>query len=221
MRPFPPRLYKYLGLVEHAQNLLDRGQVRIGTLFDFRKDDIHDPERGDDDEGTPYTFVQFADVTLTANSSADTLEQAFLRRYAGTAITQPMHFRDHTLMLERVDENAYVYCLSDRWSEDLLDVFNAEACVEVVNPAGFFRALSDHVVDRFHTKRTQAGPVTYDVLDGPYRSVHELPSCFVKHPRFSRQCEHRLVWYTDASPITPELVAVPALTSFVRPLQMS
>ena len=44
----PSRLFKYLR-PEHAQSLLCRGDVRVGTLFEFRE--IEDAERGDPGEG--------------------------------------------------------------------------------------------------------------------------------------------------------------------------
>lgn len=56
------KLYKYLKR-QHAESLLHDGEIKIGTLYDFRRQESVDMQRGDKNEGRMnYTYVVSEDT---------------------------------------------------------------------------------------------------------------------------------------------------------------
>ena len=59
----PSRLFKFFSQEKHARALVERGELRIGTLHEFRSTDGWDSVRGDAGEGHPPRVARDRGVT--------------------------------------------------------------------------------------------------------------------------------------------------------------
>ncbi len=74
----PAALYKFFGKEAQAQDLVERGTVRIGTLYDFRAQEELDPVRGDAGEGQFTITLESAQrETITAENAPSYLKDYF------------------------------------------------------------------------------------------------------------------------------------------------
>src|SRR5690242_17321987 len=67
-RTIPARLYKYQVAI-HAEAMVTRGQVRVGTLHEYRDADRLGDEVGDSREGCLSTIQEFTEETVITSSN--------------------------------------------------------------------------------------------------------------------------------------------------------
>lgn len=146
-RPWPPRrLYKYI-CREHGEKMTTAGEVRIGSLQAYR--DIYEsssaPVRRDEKDGiigVKGTIKGFSAGPEGADKHAQ-LKRVFIDAPGANVI-----IRDLDSDATSVSEPLYVYCGSDEYREDLVQLFckdcgpDNEDTIVIDNPNAFFMALS-------------------------------------------------------------------------------
>lgn len=114
-----PALYKYLPS-KHASAFLDRGEILFRNLTYFRQQE--GKVRGDPYEGIhkdhPGTDVVLKNVTQGFNSVG---KFSFLNSTNSDLV--------------------FAFCLSERFSKDLMVEFESDACIEIFQPIEFIRRV--------------------------------------------------------------------------------
>jgi hypothetical protein len=206
------KLYKYLQ-PEHARGLLERGTVRIGTLYDYRRNELG-AAIGDENEGQSRTEhgVDFA-VDMSRPENQSWVSRSLLR-------THPMQtgimVRDSTFYIEDEDPDCFLYCMSHRFSGRAMRAFKADACVEILQPGRFIETMVTALRTRGYVLRATLSPCDYSgrVRD---ENAERLPPVLIKDPHYSYQSEIRLIM-EPASPakLEPFIESIPELTAFCR-----
>jgi hypothetical protein len=214
------RLYKYWPL-EHVQNLVTHGKVRVGTLDEFRK--MEAGFRRDEGEASG-TFreqsghrASFRDLTPMGRSVAD--------RAMGPA-SRSIVFDRCTFQASQVHPNAYAFCTSRELSRAA--AAGAVACFEIVDPVGFFERLSDGVHKELTRLAYRSGlmgagveatcrPVMYGSRERSAAEYGKVDVAFLKPPEFEFENEFRFLWRSPVLPAGPwHEWTDPALTDLVR-----
>ncbi len=113
-------LYKYLP-AKHIDAFVRRGEVLFRALSYFR--DYEDAQiRGDEFEGTKLFRPKDGNVI----TFVDTQEKRVL---------------PHTFESSANEDDIFIFCMSTIFSADLAAQFNADACVEILNPAVFIAGV--------------------------------------------------------------------------------
>lgn len=186
MKPLPT-VYKYTHR-EHAEAMINEGKVRLGTLYDYRRQE-HGGAIGDTDEGI-YKVFSDEDFEYTGPSGASPFHRHFIKG-EGHARFQGIRFEHR-----RVTHNAYMFCCSSEFSESMMQKYRAEpgydACVRINAPVRFFDEISK-VLGREITDWV-VGNCVYLKREFHHTQEPDTSPGFVKDPLYAWQKEVRAVW---------------------------
>jgi hypothetical protein len=188
-------MYKYMNS-RWARRFLRHGELRIGTLYDFRDEERLGPDIGDRVEG--MKFVSRRGFTELDTGNPDSIPH-FLKQRIN--VTPPNRLRITVLdgiggKLE--DPDSYVLCAAEVFDPGLMRRLGCDTCIEILNPDEFFRALSmklRNVANSFWG----AAKVMYRPRE---MAVHEdtgIPPTFIKAERYAYQREIRGMWPAKTS----------------------
>ena len=215
-----PPVYKY-GKREHIEALTRRGQILVGTLYDFRDRERHSSAMiADPLEG--IKVVTECVFELRPETHAPLTRRAF-GVPPGTP-TPTMIIRNNLMRLQHRTENLWIYCVSGTLMSTtamkaVMDP-SYDAVAEIRNPEVLHELVCDEL-DRRHPLRNTWGVwVTYRNREGPYADDDGIDAAVIKPPIFARQDELRMI-FAPATPITEKniLLEVPPLVSCCRMLR--
>lgn len=195
---------------QYAHAMVDRGSIRIGTLFDFRNQQAHRYSIGDWQEGDPHALAIFDHLELRPGEPPPPFLGGVFEPDPGG----PTTFEQLVVEKRGTDQDFFVVCVSAEYSTTLLTQAGYDACVRINNPRGFFQALTNAIEDR--VSEWSVHPCTYGVRHGPYGPAHDTPTVWVKDARFGGQSEVRAVWTPKAYPIQPFSIEIPDIRPFLR-----
>lgn len=190
----PPVLYKYLP-ARFAVRMLLLGEVRIGTLGEYRAADSDDRARADRLENVRPTHVRIDDVTLRLGEPAHpVIDRYFERpRIGGHALRLK-----NCLILGNPDNRGpgpdrFLYCTSTKLRIELLERFaGCDACVRIEWPEEFHLRIFQSLWDRVEC--LEGGKVEYGPKDGTCGIWHTHPAWMVKESRYAWQSEFRAIF---------------------------
>lgn len=139
-------LYKYIKK-EHARSMMQQGIIRIGTLYDFRKNKRK--EIGDKNEGTKTSITHFLEGALIKDKQDWDDKLGHLNgsniNYVQGNIVIPKDAR-----LNRVEDvpDAYIYCASKIYDATLKSKFSDSACIEICNAEKFSKEILKKLVSK-------------------------------------------------------------------------
>ncbi len=179
---------------KHADNFFKHGELRIGTLYDFRNEEKHGSEIGDKDEGTKtlttdgYHFIDTADSSTIPSWYAKGFNDSF--KLVDAARLQ-IHARDGVRVRLTIPDR-YVFCMSDDYDSGLIENGGYSACIRIHNPGDFFAALSKEM--RRKANWLGWGKCRYRprLILGDHDD--ELEPALIKEERYSYQKEVRAIW---------------------------
>jgi hypothetical protein len=212
----PPVLYKFFREEAHADALAMRGEVRIGTLYDFRAQEGLDPIRGDAGEG------QFTITLESAHPATITAENApwYLKNFI---VQSGMPILSHGGTINAVGNypDSYVFCASAVRTSALAAGYGPY-CVRIHHVVGFFTALSRHLTDDIGiASKAHLGAFGWCQYED--RSIKATsvateippqPVAFIKKGERGDELEVRAVWYPAEQNPSARLVTCPELMAF-------
>lgn len=133
-------LYKFLKK-EHADSLFNKGELKIGTLYDFRDQEKYGDARGDEGEGTKeeYDKIDYMEIENAKSNSLDTLANEFIKIKEGVTGTtlSNVEFRK-----KYNSPNYYIFRMSGEFDEKLYEKFQSDVCVKIKSPYKFIHSIS-------------------------------------------------------------------------------
>ncbi|MBW2569099.1 MAG: hypothetical protein JRE23_07670 [Deltaproteobacteria bacterium] len=208
-------LFKFLKN-DHTQTLLNYGQIRVGTLFEFRDSEKYSGLIYDNGEGQKQISVYFNRVELTGNELA-----AFGIPIGGEG---KVNLYGSTIGLRQDSPDCYIYpTTSSFFSSTLIQAVDdgKESCVMIKNPEQFFNVLTQNF-----NKGTYIGifPCLYgdrqlnldwDKHKEYIKVLSSVPASIVKPSKHIVYREVRTLWLKNSDRIKPEIFNVPELINFV------
>ncbi|RYU62456.1 hypothetical protein EWI61_02930 [Methylolobus aquaticus] len=215
-------LFKYLAR-EHLRAFLSRGTVRIGTLYEYRQIEKFGAVVGDVNEGSHQTELSVpggAEIDLSTNSS----EAEFFRTHVLSPELQDAKVKfilqdGAKLIVNSNSQNLYIYCVTHEFSAEVMKEFGCDSCLEIVNPDGFFAALSKRI--RHKATFNSYGPITYANKYTHYTNPHERHPAAVKSPEYGYQKEWRAIWIPVKPPRKSLIIDAPRAIHYCRPYKPS
>jgi hypothetical protein len=184
---FREPLFKYMKR-SHALALIKKGQMRIGTLYEYRNVERHGVLVGDAREGSKGAVVR---VPFLEASSTEELPE-FARDMGVRIGPGRVTFENSTFLRTEESPDFYIFSASRHFDAVQMRLMGYDACVRIDNPESFFRAVSHsfrHAGDYqgFHACH-------YIERDLPPDQQHDIHPALLKDPSYSPQAEVRAVW---------------------------
>jgi len=214
------KLFKYCKQA-HAKRMVKNGQVRIGTLHEYRNDDRYNEQIADAQEGRAVQFLQAerrTEIDLLAGTDA---ASAFARGVISgwdslpegssvKLVLEPASGLEH-----RFDfPDQYMYCATERADFGSMKSLGYDTCVEISDAEAFFSLITWHLPS--FTGRYCAKPVTYAERRVCFVDRHADHPAFIKPASYEHQREFRMMWEPATRPISPFVVSVPGLGRYCR-----
>lgn len=204
----------------HIENFLSKGQIRIGSLFEYRDHEKYKGKILDTDEGRKQISVYFENVTF---KDEDGKKLSSLGFEVGKGANVKLSNTTFSFKLD--SPNCYIYSTSAVFStETLIQAVSDgyDSCALIVNPDDFF---SD--INNMFKKGKALGyfPCLYgdrDIIlnwdtDKDYIKILEIvPASIIKPVSLQVQKEVRGIWLPYAKSIEPEIIEIGSLTGYIK-----
>ena len=206
-------LYKYTAH-EYAHNIVNNGDIWLGTLHGYQKEEDLGNEVGDKEEGVLRRGLNVERYSLEQDhQDKEFIEENFSKVISGFRGAKDVILDKVSFVQNVQTPNCYVYStsLSTKNHERKLEVFG-DTCVVIKDPYLFFSSIVKQLWKEI-SKYSRCFPVQYYNRDVHYSEVHPDFAAFVKPTLYSWQDESRVVLFPKPEflPIKPHLIRVPDL----------
>lgn len=142
------RLFKYLPK-EYLKAFFRTGSLKLGTLYEYRKVEVYGTVIGDQDEGLHKTELFLpggGEIELaSASPEADFFRKHVLRPDQQDSNVKIVLEDGARLIAHSNSQDLYVYCMTSEFDEGVMRQFGCDACMEILRPRDFFRAISKRI----------------------------------------------------------------------------
>lgn len=208
---FPRLLYKLMK-PEHAEALVKRGEIMIGTLSGYRQ--IEREFSKDSLEGTSIHVGIIDDRHGSSFPEEFRVSKDHIGRGHGNVFMEECAVIEHRSLPEY-----YVWCSSLRLGTEMIRRRDGyDACIQVFDPQGFITELDNTLRSAVpHCRTLYHGSVQYGTpiytISGPNpASQHVL----VKPNTLRWQREYRTAWYSGKTFDKPMILTSPELRKYCR-----
>lgn len=197
--------------------LMALGNIRIGTLHDFRKTE-HKKGISDVNEGRKKVSHYIPHVT---EKDVGSIHWEALSKFGAIQIEggENINIIDASLAQEFNHPDCFVHCTSADYSSQVLQQFEgADSCVEIIDLIGFYRRLTETLNSIMPVRFLNICKVAYmqrhEKWNGKDWGVHPA---LIKEPEFKRQVEIRAIWLPKFSgPLAPVVINDIGLMKYCR-----
>jgi hypothetical protein len=182
-------LYKYLKR-SYADDLITRGTVRIGTLYEYRKIDLKNTARTDFMEGSQIFRVEGSISTSRPSAGLD-----YIRRFTNFQGSELSG--DNAFVHEIGSPDCYLYCTTSSFDERAMSEFGDDACVRIIDPHAFFEIITAELARRALVKSAAVvAECIYGPKSQPFTSDNpgKLAGWRLKPMAHAHQREVRAMW---------------------------
>lgn len=146
-------LYKYIRR-EYLHKLLSHGEIRIGTLFEYRQTETYGLVIGDDAEGRE---------SFSTNRPLQDLRTVRFAAKHNVHLTNVVsHGSGDGFRVDVESLDYYIYCVTRSFSEEAMRDFGCDACVLIRNPEEFFGCITQKLhTDCGMLQRHEVRPIVY------------------------------------------------------------
>ena len=195
-------VYKYLPK-EHAESMVCEGDIRIGTLYDYRRTESYGKEIGDENEETSTKYSH--DQEIKTGDQLNPFESEVI-----TGVGPGMTVFSNYIEKKYVSENLYLYRVSLVYDHNILNLLNDDfpdehydTCVKIDNLKEFIGDISQALESK--AKFMGCLPCSYRQRKFHYSEENESPA-IIKDPKYSYQNELRFMWSSNNSNVKIEPV---------------
>ncbi len=194
-------LYKYINK-KYLDDIFIHGRIKIGTLYEYRKEEELGLIVGDKEEGQHNTTLG-GDEALEIDLGQNTLEAEYFRnhvlrpdqRHSKVKIIME---KGAKLIANTNSPNYYIFCMTSKYSEEVMKEFECDACIEIFNPEHFFKIISR--VIRHKATFDGAYEITYGNKTTDHLNPHTVHPAILKDERYINQEEVRAIWVPKKEP---------------------
>jgi len=215
-------MYKYTEK-KFAHLLYKYGYLRLGTIFDFRKNE-HNKGIFDQDEGKKYVTHQPGIITVSASNYEDfkaSDQSKALEDLANININKgaTVGFFGTKFYREFQSPNAFIFCTSSELSKSAMhSIENADTCIEIIDPYNFYTAITNELSKFYSINYIGYRPIEYKSRNINWApNHHENHPAFLKEKDFEVQKEIRAIWApTQDIIITPTFLLCPKASKYIK-----
>lgn len=202
----PQKLYKYC-MSEHLQTFSETGELRIGTLFNFRRTEEHSGDCGDHEEGIKSIYENIgvakgSDLSDFARRSIKARNDAL---FIGCRVERITKSRDY-----------YIFSVSRSFSWDIAQRIEPkyDACIVIDGPLGFLGAIVTCMGNKIKNQWYLMA-CHYSDRSVEYTKKNDIHPATLKDPKYAYQEEYRLIMVPSISQaIIPVMITCPSAIKF-------
>lgn len=207
----------------HLNNLVKRGEIRIGTLHEYRNSEYS--------EGIYDNTEGLKRVNLKLNGamdlfSRDPYTQKLKRNFFRGILNIPdgviLDGDGSTISREVNHPNCFIFCASSQRVDQVPKTFGYDSAVKIINPENFIEIISKEMKARFGAELSYFGEIKYKSKEEEWNGVDfgNNPSLY-KDESFAYQSEVRAIWTTpNSNSAEPIILQIPELKKYVHPIQL-
>ena len=202
-----PNAFKYMER-KWAKPLLSMGLIRIGTLYDFRKQE-HGKGISDQDEGTKNISHR---VNAKSAKQIESFEKNFFEgSKIGDLINKGVNiiFNENEFINQYNSQDLYIYCLSSKFSKKTMESFErADTCLWLTKPDLFLKIITNEMNSITPTRFRGIHKAIYSTRNESWNGEHGYHPSLIKEPKDSIQYEIRAIWepMNNLKPIKPQII---------------
>lgn len=210
-------LYKYIKK-EHLDSFFKQGIIKIGTLYRYRDEEQLGNVIGDKHEGTHFTELD-SPHRQTINLSDNSAEAQFFKQHLLRPDQQNLNINvimeaGAKIISQSHSPDFYLYCVTSRYDPNMMKAFECDACIEIIDPDNFFRAISK--VIRHKGKYGGYHKVVYQNKVTDHLNPHTVHPALQKDTKYYNQHEIRAIWKPIKKPKSDLFIQVPKAIKYCR-----
>ena len=184
-------LYKFME-PQWADALVAGSSVRIGTLEDFRKSEMHQAGKTDPDEGTIKVKGRNSRLDIDIRNPLGKQLQKYGHNWTNSYIED-----DGPVQMEVQIHNAYILSMARRSDPEVGLGIDPKytCCVEIKDPL----KMAQEITKSMQAKRVPLVNLSFRSVIYKERTIDETgeldASVFIKGPQFKLDEEYRYAWY--------------------------
>jgi hypothetical protein len=199
-------LFKYLHK-QHALNLVNGGIVRIGTLYEFRKEEEYGKIVGDREEGKKSARYIANDDIWTSSNIPNFAKNFFNLSKGGVVV-----MGNSVLEAHQQSDDYFIYCTTLSYDKDTMIAFGSDSCIRIENSEMFFSIISNTLISEGIYQGLH--PCIYKKRYLPHYEYNEIHPAILKDPSFSYQQEIRALWKPRKSSISSKILMCPSICKY-------
>ncbi|MFN0205745.1 MAG: hypothetical protein ACKVS6_05470 [Planctomycetota bacterium] len=184
----------------HADRAIRLGEIRIGTLYEYRDIEKHNNLIGDDGEGK---IERNRFVPGTETWTGDNIPE-FARESFKIDPGKSVSWSNLTFVYQEQSENYYLFSASQQMNCSVMKARGYDACIVIRNPSKFFGAISRFI--RYKAKYLTCNACIYTDRVSSTEKPQLMHPAFIKPPIYAEQTEVRALWKPHAFPIKPIII---------------
>lgn len=174
-KPFFEKLYKYINN-EYAEKFFSSGLVRIGTLYDYRKNEIYGPQISDKDEGIKSTYINDDKMVWEKPEDVPEFARDIFNLESGLKVNLYGSGGNIRIVKKYVSPDCYIYCVSETFDKNMMRRLGYDTCIEINDPINFSIAFSKCL--NKDIKNIHLGKCEYIQRDQYYTQATKTHPCF-------------------------------------------
>lgn len=210
-------LFKYQPK-EYVKGFFSKGNLKIGTLYEYRKIEIYGNAIGDDAEGIISTDFELPNGG-TIHMGQDSREAEFLRSIPGLSElpsgVKIVMAKGAKIIDQNHSPDAYIFCTTAEFDPNVMKEFGG-ACFEIVQPEKFFKIISRAI--RHQAILVGTAPITYRSRQTDWERPHTVHGSMIKADKYAYQKEVRTLWNPLKESVKPLFIKVPDAIKYCRPM---
>lgn len=216
-------LYKFLKQ-QHALTFMQTGEIRIGTLHEYRKCEEYGPEIGDQGEGSKRTVC-----VDSVDSATQVLAHPFLSNFIRVSPGAEVIIHDALFITQEESKDLYIYSMTESLIPATAQEFGYDSCLVIKQPMSFFSCIDaalrlvTSVENGFRVEKCIYVPRTqFHILEHGIAPAagHQAHPAFIKDIRYAYQREVRAIWEPTEAIIRPIILRCPQATKHCELYEM-
>lgn len=210
-------LYKFLSR-KYFDKFFETGSLRLGTMYDFKRTEVHGLSRGDSSEGKHRIRRIVNEPMVLTGNEQEPLISDIISTNGGT-----VNLSNTTFVKVQQDGDGFIFCTSYFFSEQIFKNWhsenNVDACYEIVDPQGFIRAISNAISNSAYFFENHNITYTDEHIDYLSNQAPIHPAFTKVANNYSWQVENRSLWKArqPSGILQPWNISVPEAIQFCRP----
>ena len=209
--------YKLLKHV-HALRFAQTGELRIGTLFEYRKQEVHGTEIGDYGEG-----IKSTDCVDSISSATQLMSHQFISSFF-TGVTPESNIVINA-SFSRVEQSndLYIYSMADQLVPEAAQELGYDTYIKIKEPNIYLSCIDERLRQVasisqgfglhkcIYLSRGQLYSSEHGVFPVPGHQAHPA---VIKDPKYAYQSEVRAMWSPVAGSIEPIILNCPDVLQY-------
>jgi len=189
----------------------DTGSLRLGTVHSFKDVVEYGLSRGDDEEGRHH-ISRHNDGVITLRKGIHHPVVSEIFKFEGEGESW---IHGGTFIVPRVSPDAFIFCTSREYTEDLFISWNEEegldSCYAIMNPIAFAQSITREIQSSAFFVASANVVYTDKEIDFKSPEARMNPAITKRKDLYQWQNEHRMIWAPKlpSPPLEPWVIQVP------------